>query len=51
MPKLSSIEEFIEIQEMQFKLDNLKKKSSEINKEIKSLQFTIPKKLRGLILK
>ena len=49
--KNTLLSKFIEIQNLQHKLDNLKKENRKIMQEIKSLQQTIPSKIRLLDLK
>ena len=49
--KNTLLNQFIKIQEMQLKLDNLKKESREIISQIRSLSQKIPQKIRELNLK
>ena len=47
----SPLNQFIQIQEMQLKLDNLKKESRETLSQIRSLSQKIPQIIRELTLK
>ena len=49
--KNTLLNQFIKIQEMQLKLDNLKKESREIISQIRSLSQKIPQMIRELELK
>lgn len=51
MTKTIPVRRMIEIQEMQFQLDKLKKERMNLNSEIKSLQIKIPNLIRSLELR
>lgn len=46
----SPLSQFIEIQDLQFRLDELKKKDAEIKTEIRSLAQKIPEMIRKVAL-
>ena len=49
--KTTLLQQFIKIQEMQFKLDSLKKESREIVSQIRSLSQKLPQLIRELHLR